>query len=42
MVDVITPTVTQFGNGVTPALLLTFTGLDGDGEYGTFDLWSQG
>lgn len=42
MVDVITPTITQFSNGVTPALLLTFTGFNGDGEYGIFDAWSEG
>ena len=42
MVDVITPTKTYFGkNGKTPALLLTFAGFNGNGEYGTFDAWSD-
>lgn len=42
MVDVITPTKTFFAHGRTPAMIITFTGFDGDGEYGIFDSWSEG
>ena len=41
MVDVITPTKTLFGKGKTPAIKLDFAGVDGAGEYGVFDAWSE-
>jgi hypothetical protein len=41
MVDVITPTKTLFGKGKTPVIKLEFAGIDGAGEYGIFDAWSE-
>ena len=41
MVDVIIPTKTFFGKGKTKVAKLDFAGVDGAGEYGVFDAWSE-
>ena len=41
MVDVITPTKSVFKDGRMPVIELSYAGLDGSGEYGVFDVWSE-
>ena len=41
MVDVITPTTEFFSLGRKNCMLLTFSGVDGAGEYGIFDSWTE-
>lgn len=41
MVDEITPTHAVVSKGVTPAVIVTFAGFDGDAEFGIFDAWDK-
>lgn len=36
-----TPVITHFSDGDTPAVLVTFAGLDANSEFGVFDAWSE-